>query len=167
MSKSFSVSHDVPSPVGQTGSAITSERWPEAVARELHDDSRVISREQAPDGGVVMVHSRALPDGVPGFLQRFLPKDGRVTQTDTWDAPSADGAWRGRWQVTLAGAPAQLGGTQTVVAEGDTSVWTVEGTVKVSVPIIGGKTESFLVEMLEKLTARQAEVLAELAAEPR
>ncbi len=167
MSKRFSVSQDIASPVGPTGTAITSERWPEAVARELHDESRVVSREQTPDGGVVLVHSRALPDGVPGFLQRFLPKDGRVIQTDTWAAPGADGSRQGRWQVTLAGAPAELGGRQAVLAEGDTCVWTVEGTVKVNVPIIGGKTESFLVEMLEKLTVRQAEVLRELAAEPR
>ncbi len=167
MSKRFSTRWDVDAPAEATGLAITSERWPEAVARELHDDSRVLSREQTPSGGVKLVHSRALPDGVPGFLQRFLPKDGRVTQTDTWEPPGPDGSVQGRWQVTLAGAPAEVGGTQSVHPDGDGCVWAIEGAVKVSVPIIGGKIEDFLVEMLEKLTGHQAVVLRKLAAEPR
>lgn len=167
MSTRFSTRWDVGSSAEATGSAITSERWPEAIARELHDDSRVLSREQTPSGGVQLAHSRELPDGVPGFLLKFLPKDGRVTQTDIWDAPGSDGSRQGRWQVTLAGAPAELSGTQSVLTDGDGCVWAIEGTVKVSVPVIGGKIESYLAEMLEKLTKHQAVVLRHLAAEPR
>lgn len=167
MSKRFSTRCVVDSSAAATGLALTSERWPEAIARELHDDSRVLSRNQTPSGGVELVHSRALPDGVPSFLQKFLPKDGRVTQTDTWEPPGPDDTRTCRWRVVLDGAPAELGGTQTVVPDGAGCTWTVEGTVKVGVPLVGGKIEDFLVDMLGKLTERQAEVLRQLAAQPR
>jgi hypothetical protein len=40
--------------------------------------------------------------------------------------------------------------------------YVVEGTVKVSIPLIGGKAEGFAVGMTEKLTAKEAEVLRSL-----
>ena len=162
MSKSLSASHPVPSDAATASEAIASDRWPAAVGAALKDDSRVESRTEQPDGGVVLVHSRKLPDGVPGFLQKFLPKDGRVTQTDTWGPVQADGGRTGTWTVSFAGAPGEVTGTTAVVPAGDTCTWTVDGQAKVKIPLIGGKTEGFIAELIEKLVARQARVLEEM-----
>ena len=137
---------------------LSSERWAQLKDDALHDGSRVVRREERADGGVVLVISRALPDGVPGFLERFLPQDGRVTQTDDW-GPSKDGARDGTWQVEIPGAPAQLGGTMRLEPTSTGSRYVIDGEVKVKVPVIGGKAEGFIAGMTEKLAAKEADVL--------
>ena len=137
---------------------LSDQSWAQRKDDALHDGSRVVRRETTPDGGVLLVVSRSLPDGVPGFLERFLPKDGRVTQTDDW-GPAHDGRRSGRWQVEIPGAPAQLGGTMHLTPTATGSTYLIEGEVKVKVPVVGGKAESFIAGMVEKLAAKEAEVL--------
>lgn len=132
--------------------------WAQRKDEALHDGSRVVRREDTPDGGVVLVVSRSLPDGVPGFLERFLPADGRVTQTDEW-GPEQGGTRSGRWQVEIPGAPARLGGTMRLDPTPSGSRYLIEGEVKVKVPVVGGKAEGFIAGMVEKLAAKEADVL--------
>jgi len=125
----------------------------------LGDGSQVVRREQAPDGGVVLVVSRELPAGTPAFLERFLPRDGRVLQTDSWGPPGPAGVRPGSWRADLAGAPAGLGGTMRLEPDGDGCTYVIDGTATVRVPVIGGRAERFLVEMVGRLTAKEADVL--------
>lgn len=163
MTKRISTAHEVPADVGTTFLALSSERWPEAVTVALQDDSRVVTREQTADGGALLIYSRKLPDGVPGFLQRFLPKDGRVTQTDTWGPADTGGADRhGTWVAAFAGAPGEVHGTMTLTPTPAGCTWTVTGQATFTIPLIGGRVESFIVELVEKLVAKQAPVLVEL-----
>ena len=81
-------------------------------------------------------------------------------QNESWGPPDADGrlhAAPGR--STSPGAPAKLGGTSTLEPSGDGSVQVIQGTAKVSVPIIGGKAEQFIVDMTQKLMAKEAELM--------
>ena len=139
--------------------ALSSEQWAHRKAAELHDGSQVVRRTEKPDGGVTLVVSRELPDGVPGFLEKFLPKEGRANQTDDWGPVEADGSRRGRWEAEIPGAPAQVGGTMRLEPDGEQTRYTIEGEVKVKVPIIGGKAEKFLAGMVLRLTEKEAEVL--------
>lgn len=143
--------------------AVSSEAWAHRKAAELHDGSEVVSRDERPDGGVVLVVSRELPEGVPGFLEKFLPRDGRARQTDAWEPADADGVRRGTWQAEIPGAPAQVGGRMRLEPDGSGSGtatrYTIEGEVKVRVPVIGGKAEKFLAGMVTRLTEKEAEVL--------
>jgi hypothetical protein len=61
--------------------------------------------------------------------------------------------------VDIPGAPAKLGGTSALEPSGDGSVQVIVGTVKVGIPIIGGKAESFIVEMTQKLMGKEAELM--------
>ena len=167
MTKPMSAGVDVPAGVETVWGVLTSVAWPQALDAALKDGSRLVSAEPAPDGGVVVVTSRALPDGVPGFLTSFMPADGRVTQTDRWE-PARDGVRRGRWDVTFPGSPGVIGGETTVSPSGAGSRWVVSGQVQVKIPLLGGKTEGFLAPLLEKLVLRQGEVLRDqVAAGPR
>lgn len=146
--------------VEQVVGVLTAERWTARRAEVLHDDSRVVSRTERPDGGVELVVSRALPKGGPGFLERFLPKDGRVVQTDEW-GPAVDGVRRGTWKVEIPGAPARLGGTLVLEPTATGSSYTIDGQVVVPLPLVGGKAERFIAEMVGKLSAREFELLVE------
>jgi hypothetical protein len=155
--------HGAPAGVEAVFAALSSEAWAHRKAAELHDGSRVVAREEKPDGGVRLVVSRELPDGVPGFLERFLPKDGRANQTDDWGPAEADGTRHGRWQAEIPGAPARVGGTMRLEPDGAAGTpatrYTIEGEVSVRVPVIGGKAEKFLAGMVVRLTEKEAEVL--------
>jgi hypothetical protein len=158
MSKRVHSDSPIPADVETAFAVLSSERWPAAKQAALADGSRVVRNEPTPDGGVELVVSRELPAGVPSFLERFLPRDGRVTQTDTW-GPAVDGVRSGSWDVDIPGAPASMGGTMRLVPDGAGCRYVVDGEVQVKVPIIGGKAEGFVVSMFDKLSAKEADVL--------
>lgn len=160
MSTSMHQSYPCPADVETTFAALSSEEWAHAKDAQLKDGSTVVRREEKADGGVVLQISRNLPDGVPGFLERFLPKDGKAGQTDDWGPAQPDGSRRGQWTADIPGAPAQVSGTMSLTPAGDGScTYTIDGTVKVKVPVIGGKAEKFIADMVGKLTAKEAVVL--------
>ena len=158
MSKHVTTAHEGPSGVEEVFGMLTSSEWAELKAQRLKDGTQLVRREEAPDGGVLFEVTRELPAGVPGFLERFLPRDGRVRQTDVW-GPARDGERHGTWSVDLPGAPAKLGGTMRLEPLGTGSRYTIEGDVKVGVPVIGGKAESFIGDMVVKLAGKEAELL--------
>lgn len=158
MSRPVHSTHDSSADVERVHGVLSGPDWAERKAAALHDGSRVVEREVKPDGGVRLVVSRELPPGGPGFLQRFLPQDGRVVQTDDW-GPSQDGVRRGTWQVVIPGLPARLGGTMRLEPTATGARYVIDGTIHVPIPLVGGKAETFIAEMVQKLTAREAEVL--------
>lgn len=138
---------------------LTSEQWVATKAERFGDGSLVRQREERPDGSLLLSVSRELPEGVPGFLQRFLPQDGRVVETFEWATAAGDGTRRGTWTADIPGAPARLGGTMRLEPTATGSSYTIEGDVRVSVPLIGSKAESFIAGMVERLAAAEHELL--------
>lgn len=147
------------SSVDEVFARLTSPAWVETKAERFGDGALLREREERPDGGVHLSVSRQLPDGVPGFLQRFLPADGRVVETFDWAPAVGDGTRRGTWKADIPGAPARLGGAMSLEPTATGSRYTIEGQVKVSVPVVGGKAESFIAGMVEKLAAKEHELL--------
>jgi hypothetical protein len=160
MSRPVRNEHEGTADVPTVFSVLTSEEFAARKAERFRDDSRIVRRDERPDGGVTVVVSRELPAGVPGFLQRFLPKDARVVETHEW-APDDAGTRRGTWSVDIAGAPARLGGTMSLTPTARGCRHVIEGEVTVTVPLLGGKAEAFISEMVQKLAQKEAELLAE------
>ena len=159
MSKHVQYAHESAAPVDDVFDLLTSERWAQTKRERFHDGTELVRREERPDGGVLVEVSRELPGGVPGFLERFLPKDGRVRETFDWQPPVGDGTRRGTWKVDIAGAPARLGGTMRLEPTAAGSRYTIEGDAKVSVPVVGGRAESFIGDMVVRLAAKEGELL--------
>ncbi len=148
-----------PHEVGEVFDLLTSERWVALKAGRFRDGSTVVRREPTPGGGMVLVVSRELPEGAPGFLTRLLPKDGRVVQTDEWAPDDGSGVRSGTWRVELAGVPARLGGTLRLEPDSTGSAYVVAGETKVSVPLVGGRAESFVADMVSRLGAAEGQLL--------
>ena len=153
--------YPVPVDVETAYAALSSDQWAPAKAEQLGDDSKTLSREVRDGGAVTLVVSRKLPDGVPGFLTKFLPADGRVKQTDTW-GPLVDGVRSGTWVAETPGSPADVRGTMRLEPSGDGCTYVIQGTAKVSIPLIGGKAENLVIQMTQKLTGKEVEVLRSL-----
>lgn len=159
MSKRVRNEHEGPGDVEAVLAVLTSEDFAARKAERFGDDSRIVRRDETPDGGVTVVVSRELPAGVPGFLQRFLPKDGRVVETHVW-GPAQDGVRRGTWSADIAGAPASLGGTMSLTPTPSGCRHVIDGEVSVKIPLVGGKAESFIAEKVQELAAKEAQLLS-------
>ncbi len=158
MAGTIKVRYDIPADVETAYAAISGEGWAPAKAAQLNDGSALVSRTEGDGGAVTQVIDRNMPDGIPGFLTKFLPAGGRVKQTDTW-GPAVDGVRSGTWTTDTAGSPAKVDGTMRLEPTATGCAYVVQGTAKVSIPLVGGKAEGVVVGLTEKITAQEAEVL--------
>lgn len=114
-------------------------------------DVEVLQSAAAADGSHVVRTRRAVPTaGVPDLARRFVGERQVVVETDTWGPPQADGSRRGSWTVESPGAPMGMRGELALEADGagGTTV-RIDGEVKASVPLIGGKLEKALTQAVE------------------
>lgn len=81
--------------------------------------------------------------GVPSVAKKFVGDETEVVQEETWkDATSAD------LKVTIPGKPGSLTGGIRLEEDGDGTRQVVEGDLKVNVPLVAGKLEKIIAELL-------------------
>ena len=87
----------------------------------------------------------------PESARMILGHEMSITQTITWEDPSADGSRRGQMTMSLSGLPASLAGPLFLrpAPEGSTVVYDADFHVRV--PLVGKKMEKKFEEYLEKI----------------
>jgi hypothetical protein len=125
------------------------------------------ARIEQTDGTVVVTTNRELPvDKLPSFVRRFI-QSGTLEQRDEWPAEPVAPV-EGHWTVT-GRMPATMSGRQHVTESAPGCVVTVEGSIDVSAPLVGGRIEELISREIVKLIGLQQEFagqwLAERAAE--
>ena len=113
----------------------------------------------ADDGSLRIVSRRTVAVDVPGALKRILKPTNTVTQTDVWQ-PGKRGPRSGTWTVEIKGIPIHLSGTMQLAAKGSGSVETIEGVLKASVPLVGGKLEKLAHSNFLESTAQEQDFSA-------
>ena len=79
-----------------------------------------------------------------------------MTQTEDWD-PETGGARTGTWRMDPKGVPVSVKttGTTRLEADGAGSVHQIAATIKVSVPLVGGKLERFIFDQAKQTLDRE------------
>jgi Protein of unknown function (DUF2505) len=162
MTRAVEVVSEYPADVATTVELLCSERFVARRAEVLGVDEVLVSREELSGDRVRLTVSRALPEGIPPLFQRFLPADGRLTEVDEFGPAGPDGVRTGSWTVSGKGVPVEMGGTRILQPTAAGCCETVSGTVKVRVPIVGGKAEAQLVELVTQLLRKEAQVARDL-----
>jgi hypothetical protein len=81
--------------------------------------------------------------GIPSFAKKFVGDEIEIVQNETWtDDTHAD------VEVTIPGKPGHMRGTATLVESGGTTTEQVDLEIKVNIPLVGGKIESLIADML-------------------
>jgi hypothetical protein len=81
--------------------------------------------------------------GIPSYAVAFVGDRIAIEQRETWHSPAlAD------LTLKVRGKPAQMTGTITLRAEGERTIETVSGEVKVSVPLVGGRIEAVVGDVI-------------------
>jgi hypothetical protein len=99
---------------------------------------------QGEDGDVLWWKTRGnVTVDLPGFAKKVLQPTNTIEQEHRWGAP-ADGLAEGSFTVETKGAPVQTHGTMRLesLPDGGTR-HTIQATLKVKVPLIGGKVEAW------------------------
>ena len=84
-------------------------------------------------------------DGVPSFAQKFVGDEIQIVQTERWTSPA-----EGHIQVAIPGKPGDMSGTARLQESGGTTTETVTLDVKVAIPLVGGKIEELISDLLLK-----------------
>jgi len=100
-----------------------------------------------PDGGgmKVVVDQVQPAQGIPGFARKFVGDEINLVQTERWSDIET-----GVVEVEIPGKPGQMTGTITLREAGGTTTETVSMEIRVSIPLVGGKIESLIADLLRK-----------------
>jgi hypothetical protein len=97
------------------------------------------------DGSMtVKVDQRRPSEGIPSFAKKFVGDTIHIAQREEWSSPTG-----AVLDVTIPGKPGHMKGTVTLRPDGDGTVETVSGELKVHIPIVGGKIEGLIIEIFE------------------
>ena len=122
----------------------------DASFREQVCDAQLALRKTVsvgPDGAgmKVVVDMAQATQGIPGFAKRFVGDEIQLVQTERWsDIENA------RLEVVIPGKPGQMSGTLSLRESGGTTTETVELEVRVGIPLVGGKIESLIADLMRK-----------------
>lgn len=103
----------------------------------------------AADGGVTLTIVRVLPADVPAVAKKFVGDTITVTETQVWTPLSADGLASAAGTVDFS-APLSLKAAVTLSAAGTGTVVRTSGSIKASVPFVGGTIESSAADLMAK-----------------
>ncbi len=100
-----------------------------------------------PDGGgmKVVIDAVQLAHGIPSFAKRFVGDEIQLVQTERWSDMET-----GLVDVVIPGKPGQMSGTMSLRESGGTTTETVSMEIRVSIPLVGGKIESLISDLLRK-----------------
>ena len=83
--------------------------------------------------------------GMPSFAKKIVGDETNIVQEETWTSPT-----HGDITVTIPGKPGQMSGTASIAESGVGTVETISLTIKVNIPLVGGKLEGLIGDLLLK-----------------
>ncbi|WP_435744780.1 DUF2505 domain-containing protein [Nocardioides sp. SYSU DS0663] len=96
-------------------------------------------------GASVRIDQWQTAAGIPSFAKKFVGEEIEIVQEETWTSPT-----EATVVVTIPGKPGDMSGHVRLVEEGGRTVEQIEMTIRVSIPLVGGKIESLVGDMLLK-----------------
>jgi hypothetical protein len=103
-------------------------------------------------------------DQIPDFARSFVGRTIDVVQVDDFGAPDVDDGREGSVIVEIKGVPVRFAGSLALGAASAGTLETVDGDVKASVPLVGGRLERALEPALQAaIRVEQREGIAWLA----
>jgi hypothetical protein len=118
-----------------------------------------VSVEDTSAGTLVTIDQVQPATGIPGFAKKFVGDEINIVQKETWNGDTA------AVEVTIPGKPGQMTGTAALSESGGTTTERVDLEIQVGIPLVGGKIEGLIGDMLLKaLKAENATGRAYLSA---
>ncbi len=104
-----------------------------------------VSVEADDDSTAVTIDQVQAARGIPSFARKFVGDEINIVQEETWSTPD-----EGVIRVTIPGKPGEMSGTARLRESGGVTTETVDLSIKVSIPLVGGKIEGLIADLLLK-----------------
>jgi hypothetical protein len=138
--------------VDQVAEMLADPAFRQAVCDAQHVLRSSISISPAGDGKVVEMEQVQATRGVPGFARRLVGDETTIVSKETWSsATDADLA------IAIPGKPGHMNGTIRVAQVGDDVLETVVLAITVSIPLVGGKIEGLLSDLMSAALEKENE----------
>ncbi|HEY0889685.1 MAG TPA: DUF2505 domain-containing protein [Nocardioides sp.] len=136
-------------PLETVSAMLADPAFREAVCDAQHAVSRTVT---VADGRVSIDYTQ-LTQGVPSFARKIVSDRITISQREIWSAPDAA-------TVTMAipGKPGEITGTVRLSEAGGVTTERVRLDVRVSMPLVGGKIEGLIADLLRKALAKENQV---------
>jgi hypothetical protein len=135
------ISYDAP--LADVYTMLADPAFREASASAMGVVSAEVTITPEGDGMSVVIDQVQPTAGVPGFAKKFAGETTRAVQTEEWTSPSG-----GSITIETPGKPTSIKGTLALSESEGRTTETLDVEVKVKVPLIGGKLESLMAELV-------------------
>lgn len=134
-----------PAPLEEVATMLRDPEFREQVCREQRVVSHEVSVEARGAETVVTVARVQEARGIPSFAAKIVGDHIDIVQTETWhDHERAD------YRVEIPGKPGEISGTAVLTESGGTTTETVSLDVTVRIPLVGGKIEGLVHDLVVK-----------------
>lgn len=159
----FEHANDYAAPAAEVHRMLVSRDFREQVCRRQHALAHTVAvTPQGPGGTLVEVRRTQSMDGAPAAATKLVGRTVEVLQRETWSSPT-----EAEIVMEIPGKPGRLRGRIELREDGGRCREVVTGEVTVSVPLVGGKLERLVADVLVKALRREGEVGADwLAGSP-
>jgi uncharacterized protein YndB with AHSA1/START domain len=143
---STSLSHETTydAPLARVSAMLTDPAFREEVFRSQDATSVDVAVDGTTQRGSVTIDYTQPTRGVPAFAQKIVGEGVRIIQREDWTGDKA------ALHVTIPGKPGEMTGTISLVESGGVTVERVTCEITVRMPLVGGKVERLIEEMLLK-----------------
>ena len=117
----------------------------EEVCDSQHVLRHTVTIDRAGKGMAVEIDQVQEARGIPGFAKKFVGDEINIVQSEEWTSPE-----KGNIHVSIPGKPGEMVGTALLTEDPDGTTETVNLTVKVNIPLVSGKIEGLIADLLAK-----------------
>ena len=151
MRLTHTMSYDAP--LAAVGAMLDDPTYRDDVVAAQGGSQGKVTFEQDGDTVVVEVSQLQPAEGIPGFAKKFVGDEIHLVQREEWTA--ADHA---DLHVTIPGKPGQMVGSIELSEDGGTTTETVDVVITVNIPLVGGKIEKLIGDLLRKALRAEEKV---------
>lgn len=145
MSTRFSLDLTYDAPLTDVGEMLMESAFREQVCDAQGAIRKTVGIAEEAGGRVVLIDQVQPAVGLPSFATKFVGDEINLVQTEHWsDIENA------RVEVVIPGKPGQMTGTVKLTESGGVTTERVEMDIKVGIPLVGGKIEGLIADLLKK-----------------
>lgn len=132
-------------PMASVAEMLADPAFREEVTEEQGVVRAMVSVDSDEHGMEVTIDQVQAAAGIPSFAKKFVGDEINIVQRETWAS-----ATEGDIRVTIPGKPGDMTGTARLTESGGVTTETVDLTIKVNIPLVGGKIEGLISDLLLK-----------------
>lgn len=154
MSKHLTHELTYDAPLAAVAAMLADPAFREEVCERQHVLRQTVSVTPGPgDGKEVVIDQVQTASGIPSFAKKFVGDEINIVQKEIWTD-----AERGDVYVTIPGKPGDMKGTVRLDESNGRTTETVSLEIKVGIPLVGGKIEGLVSDLLLKALRKENEV---------